>query len=403
MKRKHDVSRRGFLKSSFIGTAGIFFTETGTGKQSGNVAGKPSIIQRRLGRTDIKLPVVSYGVMRSDNAALVRQAYQMGFTLFDTAHGYQEGRNEVMLGEVFRDVPRKSFVMATKVSAEGVNRETGELGPGFSAESMYSRFEISLKRLGMTYVDILYFHGVSNRDTALDPRVLEIFTNLKKQGKVRYVGMSTHKNEPEVIQAAIDSNFYDVVLTAINFKQEHAEKTREKIKLAGKKGVGIVAMKTMAGGFLDKEKKQPVNCKAALKWVLRDTNVCTAIPGIVTYDQLIQNFSVMESLELTEQEETDLEQARLVSGLYCDNCTQCIQQCRKHLPVNDMMRAYMYTYGYGQVEKAWDLLAEAAMKGNPCSDCSGCIVNCPKGFRVDTRISDVCRLTGIPRDILSSL
>ncbi len=85
------------------------------------------------------------------------------------------------------------------------------------------------------------------------PRCWKHSRELKKQGKVRFVGMSTHKNEPDIIQAAIDSNFYDVVLTTLNFSQGHADKIREKIALAAEKGIGIVAMKTMAGGFSDKE------------------------------------------------------------------------------------------------------------------------------------------------------
>ena len=54
---------------------------------------------------------------------------------------------------------------------------------------------------------------------------------------------------------------------------------------------------------------------AALKWVLQDKNICTAIPGIVTFDQMIQNFSVMENLEMTEQEKADLEASKLLGRI----------------------------------------------------------------------------------------
>lgn len=403
MKRKQQLNRRIFLKSSLLGAAGAFISTTNRGSQLQAKASEPLVIRRRLGRTDIELPVVSYGVMRSDNAALVRNAFQIGFELFDTAHGYQEGKNEIMLGEIFRDVPRNKFIIATKVKPDDVNGETGELGQGSTRESIYSKFELSLKRLGLGYVDILYYHSVSNRDSALNSQMLEAFGELKKQGKVRYVGMSTHKNEPDVIQAAIDSNFYDVVLTAYNFKQAHAASISEKIALAAGKGVGIIAMKTMAGGFLDKEKKQPVNFTAALKWVLQNSNICTSIPGIVNYDQLTQNFSVMENLEFTEQEKADLEAARLISGLYCDSCSNCILQCKRKLPVNEIMRAYMYAYGYKNLEQAYTVLEETAVSCDPCKGCSECSVQCPKGFQVDVRISDICRLTDIPRDILASI
>jgi predicted aldo/keto reductase-like oxidoreductase len=403
MNKKLQVNRRGFLKSSVLGTAGALISTSALAKQHHSKDIEPVIIRRKLGKTGIELPIVSFGVMRSDNPSLVKSAFQKGFVHFDTAHGYQEGRNETMLGEVFKEVPRESFVLASKVAPDDVNRETGELGPGATRENILTKFDLSLKRLQMKYVDILYFHGVSNPKTAMAPQVLEAFSELKKQGKVRFVGMSTHKNEPDIIQAAIDSNFYDVVLTTINFAQGHGDKIREKIALAAEKGIGIVAMKTMAGGFSDKDRMHPINCVAALKWVMQDKNICTAIPGIVTFDMMVQNFSIMENLEMTEQEKADLEASKLLAGLYCDGCGECLPQCKKHLPVNELMRAFMYTYGYRQAEKASVLLDKLAVEANPCGDCTGCEVKCVKGFPVQERIADVSRLMGVPRDLIASL
>jgi predicted aldo/keto reductase-like oxidoreductase len=403
MNKKLQVNRRGFLKSSVIGTAGALISSSALAKPDHSKDIEPVVIRRKLGRTGIELPIVSFGVMRSDNPALIKSAFQKGYVHFDTAHGYQEGRNETMLGEVFKEVPRESFVLASKVAPDDVNRETGELGPGATKENILAKFDLSLKRLQMKYVDILYFHGVTNPKTAMAPQMLEAFSELKKQGKVRFVGMSTHRNEPEIIQAAIDSNFYDVVLTTINFAQGHADKIREKIALAAEKGIGIVAMKTMAGGFSDKDRKQPINCVAALKWVMQDKNICTAIPGIVTFDMMVQNFSIMENLEMTEQEKADLETSKQLAGLFCDGCGQCLPQCKKHLPVNELMRAFMYTYGYRQAEKASVLLDEMAVSANPCGECTGCEVNCIKGFPVQERIADVSRLANVPRDLMASL
>ena len=85
-----------------------------------------------------------------------------------------------------------------------------------------------------------------------------------------------------VIQAAIDSGVYEVVLTSVNFKQDHYPAVKEAIAKAAKAGIGIVAMKTMAGGFHDKERKQPINCKAALKFVCRMKILRLQFPEIQT-------------------------------------------------------------------------------------------------------------------------
>lgn len=402
MTTRQNIGRRNFLKSAIISASGTIAGASAIASP-GKISGpkNPKIITRKLGNTGIEVPVVSMGVMRADNPNLVRAALKAGIKFFDTAHGYQGGNNEVMLGEVFKEYPRDSFVIGTKIRPDHYDRTTGTYGPGLTKESIIEKFGISLERLQMDYVDILYLHGVRSEKPILNETITEAFTEIKKQGKARHLGISTHSNEPDVIQAIIDSDIYEVVLTAINFKQDHIDRLKEKIALAAEKGIGIVGMKTMAGAFMDREKTMPINCKAALKWVLQDTNIHTTIPGITTIEQLTENISVMENLNLTEEEKNHLEQARLTAGLYCDGCMECIAKCKKKLPVNDIMRAFMYTYGYNQFDKAYTLLNEIDIPENPCNDCSNCPVMCRKGFNVHDRIADVTRLRKVPRDFIS--
>jgi predicted aldo/keto reductase-like oxidoreductase len=394
------VGRRGFLKISAAGTAGALFSVPAWGKTKPDQHKEPVIIRRKLGKTGLEIPVVSMGVMRADNPSLLKVAMDSGIRHFDTAHVYQGGRNETMLGEFFKGYPRDSFTIATKIPPEDVDRETGKIGPGATKEAIFAKMDISLQRLQMDHVDILYLHGVSHREVALHPEFLEALRTLKKQGKIRFAGVSTHQNEPEIIEAITEDPVYDVVLTSYNFNQGHREQVKEKIALAAGKGIGIIAMKTMAGGFLDKERNKPVNCRAALKWVLQDPNVHTAIPGVTSFDQLIENVGVMKDLEMTEEEKLFIEGARLQAGLYCDQCGKCVADCRKNLPVNEIMRAYMYAYGYRQTENALDLMREHSIGMDACRGCDSCSVTCPRGFNVAERIADISRLAVVPGDFL---
>jgi len=400
----NNFNRRQFLKSSILGTSGAFLALPAfaqAGRAGVRVLGtEKKMITRKLGKTGIELPIVSFGVMRADNAALIPAAIDVGIKHFDTAHGYQRGRNEEMLGKVLKDYPRDSFVLATKVPPEDANRD-GTLGSGSTSEAFLEKLDISLKRLGMDYVDILYVHGIVKRDAALFPAMLEAVQAAKKMGKARFVGMSTHKNEPEVIQAAIDSGVYDVVLTAVNFKQDHYPEVKRAIANAAKAGIGIVAMKPMAGAFHDREKKKPINCKAALKFVLQDENVTTAIPGITNFDHLTMNASVNQDLTMTDEERVDLTYGKSESGLYCQACEHCVPDCPKGLPIPEIMRAYMYTYGYGQPEMAHSLLASLDLPESPCADCARCTATCVKGFNLSERITDISRLTKVPGEFVS--
>ena len=111
----HSTERRSFLKNSFVLASGALLGVSAHGQEkrssgkaeSGQAkpSGKKQII-RTLGRTGLRMPVVSMGVMNSGNPALVRAALEAGMTHFDTAHGYQKGRNEEMLGNVFKDYPQ---------------------------------------------------------------------------------------------------------------------------------------------------------------------------------------------------------------------------------------------------------------------------------------------------------
>ncbi len=405
MKKNNSSDRRRFLKSSLLGlsgtlAAGKLFASYNPSEISPVEENKT--IKRKLGNTGIELPVVSMGVMRADNPNIVKAALKSGIVHLDTAHVYQNGKNEIMLGELLKGYPRDSFVISTKIKPrnDGADTQNDQLTSSSVKEAFLNDLDISLQRLQMDYVDIVYVHGVGNREEALSEPVLEALKTAKAQGKVKHVGLSTHSHEPEVIQAAIDSDLYEVVLTAINFKQDHYLQIKEKIAAAAAKGIGIVAMKTMAGAFIDKERKLPINCKAALKWVLQDPNIHTAIPGITSFDMLEDNISVMENLEFTEQEMEDLDAARLQAGMYCNNCQTCLGQCKKHLPVNEIMRAYMYTYGYNHFEKAHTLLTDHNIAENPCGDCNDCTVNCIKGFDIAGRIADVTRLRSVPQDFI---
>ena len=118
---------------------------------------------------------------------------------------------------------------------------------GATEEAFLSRLDISLKRLGVDYVDILHHHGVGKREQVLYEPILNAMAKAKKAGKIRFAGISTHSNEPETIQAAIDSKFYDVVATAFNFRQKHQEEMKKAIASAAEAGLGVIGMKAMGG------------------------------------------------------------------------------------------------------------------------------------------------------------
>ena len=394
-----NVNRRAFLRTGITGAAGIVVLSPSL--VSAVSEPQQNFITRTLGRTGMNVPVISFGVMRADNPNLCKAAYEKGIKLFDTANGYQNGNNEIMLGNLLKDYPRNSFYMATKVKPAGVD-SNGKPSDLTTAGDFLAKFNTSLTRLKMDYVDILYIHDIRNPEMFEYKPIIDTVKKLKKDGKVKFIGFSTHANEPVVIDAAAGLNIFDVILTSYNFKQTYVNEMNSAIKKANQAGIGIVAMKTMAGGgFLDKEKTKPINSTAALKWVLSNPDVTTTIPGMTDFDQLDLNVKLLSDISISDAEKKDLILACAETGLYCTGCTKCLQLCSKKLPVPDLMRAYMYAYGYSNPRMAYSLLGELGTNDNPCKDCNVCQVNCTKNFNVREKIADISRLINVPADFLA--
>jgi len=404
MKTKGNFGRRDFLKTGLAGAAvlGVPAALRGVSPvgrvDSAATVGDRPFIYRTLGKTGLKLPVVSMGVMNADNPDLVRAALESGMLHLDTAHVYQRGRNEVMIGGIIKDRPRDSYTIATKVMGPGRDKSMADIPPAEQVEIFRKNFTTSLERLGLDYVDIFYLHNVSTEENATLDYILEALRQEKKDGRARFVGVTTHSNEPDVIRAAVACGGYDVILTTYNFRQDHKDEIRKAIAEAAGAGLGVVAMKTQAGVYWDKEKQDPINMSAALKWALNDENVHTAIPGFTTFDQMETDLAVMADLTLTEKERADLRlaAAATASGLFCQQCNQCVPGCPQALPIPDLMRGYMYAWGYKNLQAGYDLVASLDMPASPCSDCATCTARCVKGIDIGARVKDAARLRTMP-------
>jgi len=399
MGKTNNFNRRKFLSTGIAGLTGAMVLPKSFTRSEPALQDK-KITYRTLGKTGLKVPVISFGVMRADNPGLCKAAYENGIYFFDTAYVYQGGNNEKMLGNFFKNLPRSSFIVETKVKPAGVGRD-GLPSAQTTTEDFIGKFNESLSRLQLDYVDILLVHDVSNPELLKHKPLLSALTQLKKQKKTRFVGFSTHSNMAAMLNEAANTDFWDVILTTYNFMLNNIDEMNQAIKKAAGAGIGIVVMKSMAGGFMDKERTKPVNATLALKWVLSNPDVHTIIPGMTSFDHLETNLKVLADPVMTEQERQELLAMAGEPGLFCVNCRKCIPACPFNLPIPDLMRAYMYAYGYVNIKMAYDLLGELGTGVSPCINCNECTVNCTKGFDVRTKIADISRLVAMPSDLIA--
>jgi predicted aldo/keto reductase-like oxidoreductase len=398
--------RREFLKKSF---AGISAASLFPGVVSASIASavsqstsKQGLVYRTLGKTGLKLPVISMGTSNINNPGIILAAINSDIKLFTTSSYYGEGNNEIMLSGVFKGRPRDSFLIATSSRPEGIDFKNGIFTDPNAVPKYIADIEGGLKRLGLDYVDILFLPFTAKRESVFFEPFLRMMENFKKQGKARFIGTTTHSFCDEAVRAAADTKIYDMVLTTYNFQSEKIQEMNDALAYAANAGLGIIGMKSQAGGFWDKERKQPINSKATIKWVLQNENITSVLSGMSTEEQLQQNIALMTNLKLTEQEKNDLRltSADRIPGLYCQQCSRCIPQCPNNYDIPTVMRSFMYAYGYKDLRYARETLGYAKIPANPCEGCDKCNVNCTMGFDVRAKVQDIARLNNVPGEFL---
>src|SRR5262249_38739633 len=162
-----------------------------------------------LGRTGMKISDISFGADRLSPGQedLVRHAFDVGINYFDTAETYRGGDSETTLGKALRGKGDKVF-LKSKTLPQSKNGKP----------AMMQALEGSLRRLQTDYVDVYFNHAVNEVARLKNPEWYEFAEAAKKQGKIRFTGLSGHSGHLiECLDYALDSNKFDVILCAYNF------------------------------------------------------------------------------------------------------------------------------------------------------------------------------------------
>ena len=376
-----DRSRRNFLAAGLaLPAAATASRSSGQPSQAtSNPPASTGFRYKTLGKTGLKVTTVGMGCMITSDGSVVERAADLGITYFDTARGYQSGNNERMVGAALKR-KRKDITLATKSAAK-------------TKEEALQELDTSLKTLGTDHVDIWFLHG-KNSPAEVTDDLIEAQQVARKAGKIRFAGVSTHNGQKELLPFLARNPNIDVILTAYNFTMEPF--MEGVIEEAAKAGKGIVAMKVMAGGARRLQPGDP-NLKrlqadggmlAALKWVLRNSNIGTTIPSMTDMEQLDQNLKATANPFSAGDQKILTAQLERIAPLYCRMCGECSGTCREGLPVADILRYLTYADGYGQFALGRENFLrlpreQAAVK---CGDCQGCTVECPYGVRVSERL-----------------
>jgi predicted aldo/keto reductase-like oxidoreductase len=405
MHDPRELDRREFLRRTAL--AGVAL---GVSPLSAGAAAESPRVRRKvkLGRTGLEIPDIGFGGSSlAGDEALVRHALDRGITYFDTAEGYKGGRSEETLGRALAGV-RDEVILASKVMA----------GASESREELMTSLEASLRRLRTDRIDVYFNHAVNSVDRIANPEWPEFVALARKQGKIRWSGLSGHGGQlAECIEYALEHDLIDVMLVAHNFGQDPSFTQRFTARLdfvavqpdlprlmakAKQKGVGVIAMKTLRGARLNDmrpfETEGATYAQAALRWVLAGPDVDALIVTMKSPEQVDEYLGASGYTRPGEADVSLLQRYEVRNGTtQCRyGCSACADACPEGVPIADVLRTRMYARDYEDLDLARSEYAALGPAASPCVGCAhvSCLGACPFGIEVERHTAPTHQLLG---------
>ncbi len=380
------MKRREFLKSGLVATTTTLIGTNAFAQTLQKAATEPftfpAPVYRTLGRTGLKITIVSFGAMLTPETEVMEVAFDHGVNYVDTARRYMGGRNEEIVARALKGRRNRVYV-ATKIQPASITKE-----------AIFRDVETSLKTLETDYVDVIQLHNLTDGGRIVSPEIREALVRLREQGKVRFFGVTSHTNQVQVLNALMEDKdrFFDTALVGYNFKS--GNDLKEAVAKAARQEIGIIAMKTQAGGYVTDQLGPISPHRAALKWALQDTNITAAIPGMRNLNELREDIGAM-GLKLSYLDELILKRyGAAVSPYYCHFCEKCEGTCPNGVAIGTINRCVMYAEAYKNMELSRTTYNEvpAAARASACLDCETCLAKCVHGLDIPAKMARARKL-----------
>jgi predicted aldo/keto reductase-like oxidoreductase len=344
---------------------------------------------RPLGRTGLRVSDISAGSTRlhqnPDPVGFLNAMLDRGVNYIDASPDYAP-ESEAIIKSAIAGRDRSELVIATKFCTS-----SGHLRQGSSVQEYMRSMESALSRMGTEYVDVAHIHACDTVDRLMDENVHEAVDRLREQGKVRFMGVSTHTpNLEEVANTAIDSGRFDVMMLAYH----HGAWPNQQaiIRRAAEQGIGIVAMKTLKGakhnGLAGFNLEADSYSQAAFKWVLSNPDVANLVISFHN-DQHLDEYLFASGQMLTSEDVAVLDKYdELIAGTHCfQHCGDCLDRCPSQVPIHDVLRHRMYFEDYGDQKQAMQGYARLTVDASACLSCDApCAGGCPQGIPIHDRM-----------------
>ena len=329
---------------------------------------------RNLGNTGLRISRMGFGgipIQKIDaegTKTVIHKLMELGVNYIDTARGYTV--SEEYLGYALQGI-REKFVLATKSMAR-------------TCEAMTADIETSLQNLRTDYIDLYQIHNPNAKDLELVQApggALEALQKAKQAGKIGHIGITLHS--ADLFRRAVELDWVETIMFPYNIVETQGE---ELIAKCGKKGIGFICMKPLAGGAID-------DAETALRFVLSNPNVSVVIPGMAAVEEAAQNVRACEdTAPLTAEEQEKMEKIRASLGThFCRRCNYCAP-CTEGLNIPFLFLVEGYYTRYNLKDWAKQRYAGMAKKASECIGCGVCEDRCPYHLPIREMMKNVAKV-----------
>lgn len=358
------IDRRMFLQ------AGVAATAATTGLAAGNAAAqepkvgqfKSVLPKRMLGKTGVEVTLLNHGTVGEPAGLnrLLRTAYLEGIRYFDTADSYRN--SERVIGDWLTAMPeiRKTIFLATKSHVR-------------TQSDMLDKLDQRLAALKTDYIDLLFFHGLSTAQTdwPKSKELKEAAEAIKKTGKVKFVGFSTHDAMiAQQIQNAAEGGFIDVIMLKYTPWLDKNAPLNKALDACHAKNIGLVSMKQLGGQTQFTAEHVPsikakglTPAQGLLQAIWTDERFSASCVTLRNTEQIRENADAARRFEPLKAAEIDeLRDAVLASNpTMCPGCDgRCSVAGGTKARLGDLARFYTYYESHGMRSVARESYAELA-------------------------------------------